>query len=68
MSLTKTNVDAAITVVTEVIAKKKEEVKALQKAKKGADKVKEQVANLTAVKSILAKELKALDKPKKASK
>ena len=65
MSLTKTSVNTAIKVLTEMIASKKEGLKVLQKEKKDVEKVKLQIVDLVAVNSLLLKELKAIDKPKK---
>lgn len=65
MSLTKTKVSGAITVLGEVIAKKKSEIKALTKKKEDATSLKTQVVDLSVVRTLLAKELKELSKPKK---
>lgn len=68
--LTKTKIETAKEVVKELIAKKKSEVAALNKAKKDSSEVKTTVVDLMAVSLLLNKELKAIecakkDKPKK---
>lgn len=68
--LTKTKIKTAKEVVRELIAKKKSEVAALNKAKQDSSTVKTTVVDLIAVNSLLNKELKAIeyakkDKPKK---